>query len=110
MAPSGAFFVAVVAACLPYARGYRDEMASFVVVVVLLGVAAFALTRFAQSDARRLGTAALTALEEHWRPHAAEMQKLDEHAAGVDEDGDGDDDDAPGPAGGGIDVRGPARP
>jgi hypothetical protein len=64
-------------------------MISLVVVAALLGVALFALSRFAQSDARRFGAAALTALEENWRPHAAEVQKLDEHAAGVDDDSDG---------------------
>ena len=64
----------------------------FVTMLVVLQLAGWrALVR---RDFRRVGGASLSALHEIVAPHSAEHQRLEAHAADVDEDDEGDGDDA----------------
>jgi hypothetical protein len=60
----------------------------FVAVLVALQVAGW--RAMARKDFRRVGGAGLSALHEIVEPHTAEHQRLEVHAADVDEDDDGD--------------------
>lgn len=54
----------------------------------IIGLCLLGLAWLARSDHRRIAAVGLSALEEELRPRAAEHQKIDEHAAGVDDEGD----------------------
>ena len=69
-----------------------SEGLALLVSLALIAGSLLGLAQVARSDLRRLGVG-LAAIEEEFRPRAAEHQRLDEHAAGLeDDDGDGDGD------------------